>query len=105
MKLETRPIPTPPTSSSEAVVFDGPVATRIYQLIAAKHAIKLEKLGMKHSSGKSVRKHYALLLGLKPNAKHNDVILAIEARILELRAGLPEGKIQIIHVTGKEGGA
>lgn len=48
------------------------------QARAAIGAIKLEKLGMKHSRG-SVRKHWAVKLGLKPTAKADAVIAAINA--------------------------
>lgn len=52
----------------------------VYQLLAVKHAIKLEAIGMKHSRG-SVRKHWAVELGLKPNAKHADVVARIDSII------------------------
>lgn len=45
---------------------------------AAIGAIKLEKRGLKHSRG-SVRKHWAIKLGLKQTAKHDAVIAAIDA--------------------------
>lgn len=52
-----------------------------FQLIAAKGAVKLEALGMKHSSGRSARKCWALQLGLKANATHNAVIAALQQAI------------------------
>lgn len=36
-----------------------------FQLLQWKYAIKLERLGMKHSSGRSVRAHAARVLGCK----------------------------------------
>lgn len=49
----------------------------MFNLIQMKSAVRLEKVGLKHSSGRSVRKRAALLLGLPTNAKHDDVINAI----------------------------
>jgi hypothetical protein len=40
-------------------------------------AVKLEATGMKHSSGKSMRKHAALMLGYRANASHDTVIGAL----------------------------
>ena len=68
----------------------------VFQLLAVKGAIKLEKLGMKHSSGKSIRKMWALQLGLKANAKHDEVIAAIEKKLEEVRATLKPGDITAI---------
>lgn len=58
--------------------------TRVYQLIAVKSALKLEKLGMRHSKLGSIRKPWALKLGLKANAKIDDVIAAVEKRLEEV---------------------
>lgn len=57
--------------------------TYLFSLLAAKSAIKLEKLGLKHSRG-SVRQHWARHLGLSTRAKHDQVIAAIEAKIKEV---------------------
>lgn len=54
------------------------------QLAALKGAVKLEKLGMKHSSGKSMRKAACTLLGLKPRTSYDDVISAIQKRMDEI---------------------
>lgn len=67
------------------VIATGPVGTKIFQLLAVKSALKLESLGMKHSSGKSIRKMWALELGLKANAKYPEVIAKIEEKLLELK--------------------
>jgi hypothetical protein len=56
----------------------------IFQLLQWKYAMKLEAIGMKHSSGRSVRKHACGVLGLKPNTptisviKHIDHILGLD---------------------------
>ena len=52
----------------------------IFQLLAVKGALRLESLGMK-SRGGSIRKGWALHLGLKPSAKHAEVIAEIERRV------------------------
>lgn len=62
-------------------VINTPQGIRIYQLLAVKSAIKLEKLGMRHSCGRSVRKMWAVQMGLKPTAKADEVITAIQAEI------------------------
>lgn len=54
------------------------------QLCALKGAVKLEKVGMRHSSGRSARKHAAKLMKLKPRASYDDVIAALEKRINEM---------------------
>lgn len=54
------------------------------QLAAMKGAVKLEKAGLKHSSGRSLRKHAAVTMGLKPGASYDDVIKALEAKMNEL---------------------
>jgi hypothetical protein len=51
------------------------------QLAAAKGAIKLERLGLKHSSGRSMRRAWALHLGLKHNTPHGAVIEELERRM------------------------
>ena len=58
----------------------------IVRLVAAKGAIRLESLGMQHSSGRSIRKLFALELGLGARAKADAVLARIEERIAELRA-------------------
>jgi hypothetical protein len=56
----------------------------IARLIALKGAVKLEGLGMRHSSGKSMRKHAARLLGISPHSSTDDVVGALVKRIAEL---------------------
>lgn len=52
-----------------------------FQLLAWRGAVKLEKAGMKHSSGRSVtamlRKHY----GLKRNAPHDEVLACLQKEL------------------------
>lgn len=59
-----------------------------YQLLAWRSAIHLETKGMRHSSGRSARKHVAGLMGLQPSAKAELVIAVIEDT-LEHHTGEP----------------
>lgn len=70
----------------QAVVINTPEGIRLYQLAAARGAIRLEKVGLKHSSGRSVRKHWALHLGLKANAKADVVLAKIQDEIDKIQA-------------------
>lgn len=54
------------------------------QLAALKGAVKLEKLGMRHSSGRSMRRRAAIMMKLSPTARHETVINALEKRMNEL---------------------
>lgn len=56
-----------------------------FQLIAVKGALKLERLGMKHSSGKRLRPFWAPILGLKPRDDYDKFIAAIEGKLAEIR--------------------
>lgn len=54
------------------------------QLAAAKAAIKLEKLGLRHSRIGSVRRLWAIHMGLRPTARHDQVIEQIEREMREI---------------------
>lgn len=49
----------------------------LFQLFQWKAAIQLEAKGMRHSSGRSVRKHACQKLGLPIDLDHDSVIEAI----------------------------
>lgn len=66
------------------IIIDRPNGISLFQLMAAMSAIKLEKLGLKHSRG-SVRKHWALHCGLGANAKHDVVLAAMQKKVDELK--------------------
>lgn len=57
------------------------LAPQAFQLSAAKGAIKLEKLGMRHSSGKSARKAWAKHFGMPANSTHEQVIERIQEEL------------------------
>ena len=65
-------------------VITGARQIEAFRLTAARGAIRLEKLGMRHSSGKSMRKAWAVHLGLKPTATAEQVIEAIDGLLFEL---------------------
>jgi len=50
----------------------------VFQLLQWKYAIRLESKGLRHSSGRSVRKFACGKLGLKPGTKADVVIARID---------------------------
>jgi len=71
------------------------------QLATWKAAIKLEALGMRHSSGRSVKAHACRALGLAARAPHATVIGVIEqmmAEILKAAQGVVLGDKDAPHV-------
>lgn len=70
----------------QAIVIDTPEGIAYAQLATLKAAVKLESLGMKHSSGLSMRKQAAKRLGMKPSAKADDVIGALNREMERLVA-------------------
>lgn len=60
-----------------------------FQLLAARGAIKLEAIGMRHSSGRSARTFYAKLLGMKPRSSHKQVIMRITELLAEDEQNAP----------------
>lgn len=70
----------------QAVVVNTPDGIRFAQLLSVRGMIRLEKLGMKHSCGRSVRKIWALHYGLKQNAKADLVLAKIQNDLDKLMA-------------------
>lgn len=52
-----------------------------FQLIQFKAAVKLEKLGMKHSSGRSVTAYVKKLFKLPRNTTHDAIITLLEEHL------------------------
>ncbi len=50
-----------------AVTVVGEAGTRMFQLLQWKYALKLEMIGLRHSSGRSVYAHVKRQLGFKGN--------------------------------------
>ena len=67
-----------------STVVDTPEGIKMYYLLAWRGAIKLEALGVKHSSGRSVTAHVKKVLGIKGN--RDKVLAELERRIAE---GMP----------------
>ena len=65
---------------------DGSGPGGLFQLMAVKGALRLEKLGMSHSRLGKIRKPWALKLGLKANASYDEVIATIDKRLEEIKA-------------------
>jgi hypothetical protein len=53
----------------------------LWNLLQLRAAVKMEKVGMRHSSGRSARKRAAIWLGLKANTPHDQVIEAINTEL------------------------
>lgn len=60
-------------------IADTPEGIRMYFLLAWRGAIRLEAVGMKHSSGRSVTAHVKRVLGIKGN--RDKVLAELEGRI------------------------
>jgi hypothetical protein len=52
-----------------------------FHLASLKGAVKMEKLGMKHSSGHSATAHARKLFGLKRTASHDEVLACIQKEL------------------------
>lgn len=61
-----------------------PEAISRFQLLTLREAVKMEGLGMKHSSGRSATAHARRLLGLPRGAKRETVLAELNKR-LEVR--------------------
>lgn len=66
-------------------VLSDPVEIKLVQLISAKHAIKLEKLGMRHSRIRcGVRGLWAKHYKMPPRSSHDEVLTRIQEEITQL---------------------
>jgi len=76
------------TNNSAGVIVtgkDGSGPMGLVQLLAVKGALRMESLGMRRSGG-NIRKGWAIKMGLKPNAKHAEIIKAIDERLEWIKA-------------------
>lgn len=64
---------------------DGSGPMGLFQLMAVRGALRMEKLGMKHSKLGKIRKPWAIKLGLKANASYDEVIAEIERRLADIK--------------------
>lgn len=53
--------------SNSGTMLSGPVQMHMFHMLQIKHAMRLEQLGMKHSSGKSAHALAKRILGIKGN--------------------------------------
>jgi len=70
---------------SHLITLDQPWQIECARLASAKAAIKLEAAGMRHSRLGSLRRRWAVHLGLSPNAKHETVIKLLEEKIQKIK--------------------
>lgn len=61
----------------------------VFQLLSVRAALRLEKAGMKHRGG-SLRKGWAVRLGLKPSSTIDKVIETIEQKVKNLKPKIAE---------------
>ena len=64
---------------------DGSGPMGLFQMMAVRGALRMEKLGMKHSKLGKIRKPWAIKLGLKANASYDEVIAEIERRLADIK--------------------
>lgn len=68
-------------SNTETIVIDDPEGIALARLITLKQAVRLEATGMRHSSGKSMRKVACTELGLARSTSYDDVVGALAKEI------------------------
>ena len=75
-------------SDNAPIVLDmhDPDARDLYHFAMWRGAVRLESVGLRHSSGRSVRKFVALQLGMRPGAKSETVIAELDKRIAAIHA-------------------
>lgn len=61
-------------AEAHPIVIEGEQQVALARLMTLKQAVRLEATGMRHSSGKSMRKIAAQELGMARNASFDDVI-------------------------------
>lgn len=66
---------------SGSQIFETPSDLETARLMILKQAVRLESVGMRHSSGKSMRKAACKALGLTANTGYDSVIGALNREI------------------------
>lgn len=80
-------------------IIDTPEGIEAFHLLQLKHAIRLEQLGLRHSSGLSARKYAAELLGLpKPRTISADEVIEALTAKLTSTLGLDEDDSDADHL-------
>lgn len=101
--------------SNDAVTISDPLGIKIAQLAALRGAVRLESVGLKHSSRRSMRKRACQLLGIKTTTPNEEVRRILTLRIDYLQycrridgqpdpvqwADLLSGKLEIISQKGE----
>ena len=65
----------------QATVIETPEQVATARLMVLKQAVRLESVGMRHSSGRSMRKIACAELGLRLNTSYDDVVGALAKEI------------------------
>lgn len=81
MKTSATDIALLDRAESHPVVVAGEGQIAIARLMTLKQAVRLEATGMRHSSGRSMRRVACQELGMRLNTKHDDVIGALTKEI------------------------
>ena len=66
---------------SEAIILNTPEGIDFFRLCQLRGCLKMEARGLSHSRMGKLRKPVALMLGMKPNTKIEEVIEEIQKRI------------------------
>lgn len=80
-------------------VADTPEGIEAMQLVTVKMGLRLESQGMKVRQGPKLRQPWAIKLGLKPNAKYDEVITAVEKRLEEIQANATGPLLKLLNPT------
>lgn len=79
-------------AGDDPVVLDKPLQMYGFRMAQLRAAVKLEKIGMKHSSGRSVTAMAKRELGMKRSATHEQVIAVLEREIAAVKRALDAGE-------------
>jgi hypothetical protein len=75
------------------ILFEGEPATRLFQMLSVRAALRREQAGLRRGNGRSVKTMWAEEFGLKPRASYEDVIAKVEQRIKDLSAQIDNGDV------------
>lgn len=81
MKTSATDIALLDRAESHPIVIEGEAQIAIARLMTLKQAVRLEATGLRHSSGKSMRRVACVELGLRPNTNYDDVIGSLAKEI------------------------
>jgi hypothetical protein len=65
-----------------------------YKWLVAKHALKMEKLGLRSRHFRAARSRLLAELGLPPRTRNDKMLEAVEAKIKECEASIKPGEVE-----------